>query len=172
MGWGLSCRSVLRMSDEQPPVPEADFLRSLGCFGFLSPKGSQGFQEPSELGPRELPRSLHVACAAVPEPRAGRLAAGTGSAAPGTMCWKLLIWQLSLGFFWANPDLWTNSPLLLVSMSSLFIPCRRVAKVVLGLGGFGLPHDYPPAATARAVLEVNVLLMLHRVPQTYLNPKP
>ena len=105
MGWGLSCRSVLRMSDEQPPVPEADFLRSLGCFGSLSPKKireprAQGFrQEPSELEPRELPRSLHVACAAVPEPRAGRLAAGAGSAAPGTMCWKLLIWKLSLGFF-------------------------------------------------------------------------
>eukprot|EP00439_Symbiodinium_sp_Y106_P066321 s1592_g10.t2 len=47
----LNRRSVLRMSDEQPPLPETDFLRI-----------------------------LHVACRAVPEPRAGRLAAGTGSA--------------------------------------------------------------------------------------------
>ncbi|CAE6933073.1 unnamed protein product [Symbiodinium sp. CCMP2592] len=47
----LNRRSVLRMSDEQPPLPEADFLRI-----------------------------LHVACRAVPEPRAGHLAAGTGSA--------------------------------------------------------------------------------------------
>ncbi|CAE7507426.1 unnamed protein product [Symbiodinium sp. CCMP2456] len=47
----LNRRSVLRMSDEQPPLPEADFLRI-----------------------------LRVACTAVPEPRAGRLAAGTGSA--------------------------------------------------------------------------------------------
>ena len=90
MGWGLSCRSVLRMSDEQPPVPEADFLRSPRLL-WLSVSEKKSVSP----GPRASDRSLrswspgscrgvlHVACAAVPEPRAGRLAAGAGSAAPG-----------------------------------------------------------------------------------------
>ncbi|CAE7241848.1 unnamed protein product [Symbiodinium microadriaticum] len=44
----LNRRSVLRMSDEQPPVPEADFLRSLGAFG----AGAPGAAEESPRGLR------------------------------------------------------------------------------------------------------------------------
>ena len=115
----------------------------------------------SDLGPDELPRILHVACRAVPEPRAGRLAAGTGSAVSGP-CWKLLISKLLVG-----PSAWTPHDTPTRAVFACFCFARVYSVSAGGESGLGTCRVWAaPSATAvtRRAVEVNVLLMLHKVP--------